>query len=73
MSTANTMQLIAEAIGMALPGSSIVLAVYAEKLGYAKMTGRRIVEMVKEDLKPSGVITKESLLNGIIVKLAITG
>ncbi len=73
MGTINTMQLIAEAIGMALPGSSCVPAVYAEKLRFAKMTGRRIVEMVKEDLKPSGVITKESLLNGIVVKLAITG
>lgn len=73
MGTANTMQIIAEAIGMALPGSSTVPAVYAEKLRFAKMTGRRIVEMVEEELNPSAIITKESLLNGIIVELAIAG
>ena len=73
MGTANTMQIIAEAIGMALPGSSTVPAVYAEKLRFAKMTGRRIVEMVQEGLKPSDIITKESLLNGIMVELAVAG
>ena len=73
MGTANTMQVIAEAIGMAFPGSSTVPAVYAEKLRFAKMTGRRIVEMVEEELRPSEIITKESLLNGIIVELAIAG
>lgn len=73
MGTANTMQIIAEAIGMALSGSSTVPAVYAEKLRFAKMTGRRIVEMVKEGLRPSEIITKENLLNGIIVELAIAG
>lgn len=73
MGTANTMQIIAEAIGMALPGSSTVPAVYAEKLIFAKMSGRRIVEVVKEDLKPSDIITKESLLNGIVVELGIAG
>ena len=73
MGTANTMQIIAEAIGMSLPGSSTVPAVYAEKLRFAKMTGRRIVEMVQEGLKPSDIVTKESLLNGIMVELAIAG
>ena len=73
MGTANTMQIIAEAIGMALPGSSTVPAVYAEKLRFAKKTGRRIVEMVKGDLRPAEIITKASLLNGIMVELAIAG
>jgi dihydroxy-acid dehydratase len=73
MGTANTMQIIAEAIGMALPGSSTVPAVYAEKLRFAKKTGRRIVEMVKSDLRPSEIVTKASLLNGIMVELAIAG
>jgi dihydroxy-acid dehydratase len=73
MGTANTMQIIAEAIGLALPGSSTVPAVYAEKLRFAKGTGRRIVEMVKNDLKLSQIITKASLLNGIMVELAIAG
>jgi dihydroxy-acid dehydratase len=73
MGTANTMQIIAEAIGMSLPGSSTVPAVYAEKLRFAKMTGRRIVEMVIEGLEPSAIITKDSLLNGIMVELAVAG
>jgi dihydroxy-acid dehydratase len=50
-----------------------VPAVYAEKLRFAKMTGRRIVEMVQEELKPSDIITKDSLLNGIMVELAVAG
>ncbi len=73
MGTANTMQIIAEAIGLALPGSSTVPAVYAEKLRFARKTGRRIVEMVKNDMVPSKIITKESLLNGVMVELAIAG
>jgi dihydroxy-acid dehydratase len=73
MGTANTMQIIAEAIGMALPGSSTVPAVYAEKLRFAKRTGRRIVEIVKNDLRPSEIITRASLLNAIMVELAIAG
>ncbi len=73
MGTANTMQIIAEAIGIALPGSSTVPAVYAEKLRFAKKTGRRIVEMVKEGLNPAKILTKKSLINGIIVELAIAG
>jgi len=73
MGTANTMQILAEAIGLALPGSSTVPAVYSEKLRFAKQTGRRIVEMVKENLNLSRIITKESLLNGVIVELAIAG
>lgn len=73
MGTANTMQIIAEAIGMALPGSSTVPAVYAEKLRLATSTGRRIVEMVKEDIRPSSILTEESLLNGVIVDLAVAG
>jgi dihydroxy-acid dehydratase len=73
MGTANTMQIIAEALGMALPGSATVPAVYAEKLRFAKRTGRRIVEMVKSDLRPSAIVTKASLLNAIMVELAIAG
>jgi dihydroxy-acid dehydratase len=73
MGTANTMQIIAEALGMALPGSSTVPAVYAEKLRFAKRSGRRIVEMVKDDIRPSEIITRASLLNAIMVELAIAG
>lgn len=73
MGTANTMQILAEAIGVALPRSSTVPAVYAEKLRFAKQTGRRIVEMAKENLNLARIITKESLINGVIVELAIAG
>ena len=58
---------------MALPGSSTVPAVYAEKLRFAKRTGRKIVEMVKDDIRPSEIITRASLLNAIMVELAIAG
>jgi dihydroxy-acid dehydratase len=73
MGTANTMQIITEAMGLALPGSSTVPAVYAEKLRFARKTGRRIVEMVKDDVAPSKIITRESLLNGVVVELGIAG
>ncbi|MBW1730251.1 MAG: dihydroxy-acid dehydratase [Deltaproteobacteria bacterium] len=73
MGTANTMQIITEAIGLALPGSSTVPAVYAQKSRIAKRAGRRIVDMVREDLSPSKILTRESLLNGVMVELAIAG
>jgi dihydroxy-acid dehydratase len=73
MGTANTMQIISEALGISLAGSSMVPAVFSEKLRYAKMTGRKIVEMTKENMTPSSIITKESLLNAIVVTLAVAG
>lgn len=73
MGTANTMQILMEGIGMALPGSSTVPAVYAEKERYATQTGRRIVELVKQDVKPKDILTREALLNGVILTLAIAG
>ncbi|MCX7614392.1 MAG: dihydroxy-acid dehydratase [Clostridiales bacterium] len=73
MGTANTMQIIAEAIGMTLPGASTIPAVYTDKTVSARKTGRRIVEMVLSDLKPSQIITKEMLLNAIRTDIAIGG
>lgn len=73
MGTANTMQILMEGIGMALPGSSTVPAVYAEKERYATQTGRRIVELVKNNIKPKDILTRKAFLNGIIVTLAIAG
>lgn len=73
MGTANTMQILMEGIGMALPGSSTVPAVYAEKERYATQTGRRIVELVKQNVKPKDILTREALLNGVILTLAIAG
>jgi len=73
MGTANTMQILMEGLGMALPGSSAVPAVYAEKERYATQTGRRIVDLVKQDIKPKDIITREALLNGVILTLALAG
>ncbi len=73
MGTANTMQILAEALGMALPGSSCVPAVYAEKERYATQTGRRIVDLVKEGVKPKDILTREALLNGVIVTMGLAG
>jgi dihydroxy-acid dehydratase len=73
MGTANTMQILMEGIGMALPGSSTVPAVYAEKERFATQTGRRIVELVERNIKPRDIMTREALLNGVILTLAIAG
>ncbi len=73
MGTANTMQIIAEAIGMTLPGSSMIPGVFTDKFVSARHTGRRIVEMVKENLKPSDIVTREMLLNGVRTDIAIGG
>lgn len=58
---------------MALPGSSAVPAVYAEKERYATQTGRRIVDLVRQNVKPKDILTREALLNGVILTLAIAG
>ena len=73
MGTANTMQILMEGLGMALPGSSTVPAVYAEKERFATQTGRRIVELVKEGVKPKDILTRETLLNGVILTMALAG
>lgn len=73
MGTANTMQIISEALGMTLPGSSTVPAIMAHKLRLAKESGRQIVELVKKGIRPSHIMTKEALVNAIVVDLAIGG
>jgi dihydroxy-acid dehydratase len=73
MGTANTMQILAEGLGMALIGSSTVPAMSAEKERYATKTGRRIVELVKNNIKPKDILTREALLNGVILTMAIAG
>ena len=73
MYTANTMACIAEAIGLSLPGCATALAVSSKKLRIAKKSGERIVEMVKEDLKPSDILTREAFENAIAVDMALGG
>ncbi len=73
MGTASTMNSLAEALGMQLPGSAAIPAPYRDRQEMSYRTGLRIVDMVKEDLKPSDILTKDSFLNAIVVNSAIGG
>jgi dihydroxy-acid dehydratase len=73
MGTATTMNSLAEALGMSLPGSAAIPAPYRDRQECAYHTGRRIVDMVREDLKPSDIMTREAFLNAIAVNSAIGG
>jgi dihydroxy-acid dehydratase len=73
MGTALSMNSLAEALGMSLPGCATIPAPYADRGRMAYLTGRRIVEMVSEDLTPSKVLTREAFENAIVVNSAIGG
>jgi L-arabonate dehydrase len=73
MGTASTMASMVEALGMALPGNAAIPAVDAHRNRLAQLTGRRIVDMVKEDLLMSKVLTREAFENAIRVNAAIGG
>ena len=73
MGTASTMNSLAEALGMQLPGSAAIPAPYRDRAEMAYRTGKRIVDMVKEDLKPSDILTKDNFINTIVVNSAIGG
>src|SRR3974390_2455909 len=73
MGTASTMNALAEALGMSLPGCAAIPAPYRERGQIAYDTGRRIVEMVWEDLKPSDILPREAFENAIVVNSAIGG
>lgn len=73
MGTATTMNSLAEALGMQLPGSAAIPAPYRDRQEMAWRVGKRIVEMVHEDLKPSDILTKENFINTIRVNSAIGG
>jgi dihydroxy-acid dehydratase len=73
MGTALSMNSLAEALGMSLPGCGTIPAPYAERAKMAYLTGRRIVEMVREDLTPSKILTREAFENTIVVNSAIGG
>src|ERR1700710_2293890 len=67
MGTATTMNSLAEALGMSLPGSAAIPAPYRDRQEVAYRTGLRIVDMVKDDLKPSDIMTRDAFLNAIVV------
>ena len=71
MGTALSMKSLAEALGMSLPGCASIPAAYRERGQMAYATGKRIVDMVREDLKPSRIMTKEAFENAIVVASAL--
>ncbi|MGZ2259505.1 IlvD/Edd family dehydratase [Roseobacter sp. A03A-229] len=73
MGTATTMNSLAEALGMQLPGSAAIPAPYRERGQISYETGRRIVDMVWEDLRPSNIMTREAFENTIVINSAIGG
>jgi dihydroxy-acid dehydratase len=73
MGTASTMNSLAESLGMSLPGCAAIPAPHRDRARIAYRTGRRIVEMVHEDLKPSDILTREAFENAIVVNSAIGG
>ena len=73
MGTATTMNSLTEALGMSLPGSAAIPAPYRDRQEVAYHTGKRIVDMVREDLKPSDIMTRDAFLNAIKVNSAIGG
>ncbi|MCO5080637.1 MAG: dihydroxy-acid dehydratase family protein [Rhizobiaceae bacterium] len=73
MGTATTMNSLAEALGMQLPGSAAIPAPYRERGQMAYATGKRIVDMVREDLKPSDIMTRKAFENAIVINSAIGG
>jgi len=73
MGTALSMNSLAEALGMSLPGCASIPAAYRERMQMAHATGQRIVKMVHEDLRPSAILTREAFENAIVVNTAIGG
>ncbi|MBK1622136.1 IlvD/Edd family dehydratase [Afifella marina] len=73
MGTATTMNSLAEALGMQLPGAAAIPAPYRDRQEMSYLTGLRIVEMVREDLKPSDILTRDAFINAIRVNSAIGG
>jgi dihydroxy-acid dehydratase len=73
MGTASTMNAIAEALGLSLPGCAAIPAAYRERAQMAYETGKRIVEMAYEDLRPSKILTREAFLDAIALTTVIGG
>ncbi|MBI2914809.1 MAG: dihydroxy-acid dehydratase [Firmicutes bacterium] len=71
MFTANSMNCMTEALGMALPGNGTIPAVYAARLRLAKLSGMKIMELVAKDLVPSQILVKEAFRNALAVDMAL--
>ncbi|MBD3309386.1 dihydroxy-acid dehydratase [candidate division KSB3 bacterium] len=73
LGTANTMQCLSEALGLALPGAGTALAVSAKRLWFAKESGRQILQLVEQGLTATNILTPASLMNAIRVLHAVSG
>jgi dihydroxy-acid dehydratase len=73
MGTASTMNALTEALGMELPGGAAIPAAYRQRAQFSYETGQRIVELVRDDVKPSDILTRDAFLNAIAVNSAIGG
>jgi dihydroxy-acid dehydratase len=73
MFTANTMNCLTEALGMALPGNGTIPAVDARRLGLAREAGRQVMELLTKNICPRDIITKEAIQNAFIVDMALGG
>ncbi len=73
MYTANTMNCLTEALGMALPGNGTVPAVFSKRIQMAKEAGMRVIDLLKEDVKPRDIMTKTAFMNAIRIDMALGG
>ncbi len=73
LGTASTMQCMAEALGMALPGSALVPATMRDILSFSRNSGRKIMELIKRNITPSKIMTREAFINAIVIHSAIGG
>jgi dihydroxy-acid dehydratase len=73
LGTASTMQCMAEALGMALPGSALMPATMRDILAYARRAGRKIMELVSKKITPGKIMTWEAFVNAVIIHSAIGG
>lgn len=71
MFTANSMNCLAEAIGMALPGNGTIPAVYSERIRLAKHAGMAVMNLLEKDIKPRDIVTKKSIENALAVEMAL--
>jgi dihydroxy-acid dehydratase len=71
MFTANSMNCLLEALGMALPGNGTIPSVYAERIRLAKSTGMKIMELLEKEITPSMILTKEAFQNGLSMDMAL--
>jgi dihydroxy-acid dehydratase len=73
MGTATTMNSLTEALGMSLPGSAAIPAVHKERAQMAYLSGKRIVDMVRQDIRPADIMTRKAFENAIVINSAIGG